>query len=113
MSTTFTLEDGCPIAWPTNMSINTEYPLIPTGQESAPDLVQRIYLEGLWLPDVRESTFRSRNCTHNTTFTVHHARPSSDSLSPARSKPLNHRNRTAPARWPSEAIIPLHRPDTD
>ena len=40
-----------------------EYPLTPAGQESAADLVQRIYLEGLWLPDVRESTFRSYNCT--------------------------------------------------
>jgi hypothetical protein len=39
------------------MSINMEYPLTPAGQESAADLVQRIYLEGLWLPDVRESTF--------------------------------------------------------
>ena len=59
MSTTFYLEDECPVGWPTTMSINTEYPLTPAGQESAADLVQRIYLEGLWLPDVRESTFCS------------------------------------------------------
>lgn len=113
MSTTFTLEDGCPIAWPTNMSINTEYPLTPAGQESAADLVQRIYLEGVWLPDVCGSTFRCCDCTHNTTFTVHYARPRSGSLPPARSKPVNYRNRTSPARQPSEAALPLHRPDTD
>ena len=96
MSTTFTLEDECPVGWPINMSINTEYPLTPVGQESAADLVQRTYLEGLWLPEVRESTFRSCNCTHNMAFIVHIARPSSGSLPPARSGPFNHRNRTPP-----------------
>jgi hypothetical protein len=65
MSTTFTLEDECPVGWPTNMSINVEYPLTPARQESAADLVQRIYLESLWLPDVRESTFYSSNFTYS------------------------------------------------
>ena len=55
MSTTFTLEDECPVGWPTNMSINTDYPLTSTGQESAADLIQHIYLEALWLPDVCET----------------------------------------------------------
>lgn len=91
MSTAFTLEDECPVGWPENMSINMEYPLAPEGQESATGLVQRIYLEGLWLPDVRESTFCSCNCTHDTPSTVHNARPSSSSLPPARSDPFNNR----------------------
>jgi len=108
MSTTLTLEDECPIAWPTNMSINLEYPLTPAGQESVADLVQRIYLESLWLPDVRETTFRSYNCTQITTFTVYNARSSSGSLPPPRSKPCNHPNRTSPPRGPSKTALPLY-----